>query len=304
MGVVRSVVPQCRDADMPANVYGLAPAVAGDRQAMEISRVRVLIVDDATDIRRLLRLLFEKDDRFEVIGEGEDGVEAIELADALQPNLILLDRQMPRLGGVEAIPELKRVAPRAAVILFTAKADAGAYHAAISAGALDVVEKSTVDVVDRLARTLLDHWSDPDAELQVQIGPVPTAATAAWIDNTRRILVALRAHPDVLSPPPPAAMLDLFERFLDIWDEINRGADEFFWSARAASSVVLELVEWWARIDGMSDDQLVELGVHWSSPEGRTFFHALAAAVLGALEQHAATQELAETLRRQWAADL
>jgi CheY-like chemotaxis protein len=270
----------------------------------EISRVRVLIVDDATDIRRLLRLLFEKDDRFDVVGEGVDGVEGIQLASELQPNLILLDRQMPRMGGVEAIPELRRVAPSAAVILFTAKADSGAYYAAISAGALDVIEKSTVDVVDRLAQTLLDHWSDPDAEVQVQIGPVATAATAAWIENTRRIVRSVRVHPEVLSTPPPAEILDLFERFLDIWEGVNRDADEFFWTARAASSDVLRLVEWWGVVDAMSDEQLAALGVHWSDPEGRTFFQALAAAVLGALEQHAATQELAGTLRRQWAAEL
>jgi len=267
-------------------------------------RVRLLIVDDAVEIRRLLHVLFEKDDRFEVVGSGSDGIEAIELAGALQPDLILIDRQMPRLGGVEAIPGISRVAPAAAVIVFTAKADAGAYHAAMSAGALDVIEKSADDVVERLATTLLDHWSRPDAEVQVQVGPVPTSATRAWIDNTRRILGSLRVRPDVLGQPMPTEILDLFERFLNIWDEINRGADEFFWTARAPSSEVRRLVEWWALIDSMSDAQLAELGVNWSSPDARIFFHALTGGVIKALEQHTAMNELVGTLRRQWVGDV
>jgi CheY-like chemotaxis protein len=269
----------------------------------ERPRVRLLIVDDAAEIRRLLHLLFEQDERFDVVGSGSDGIEAIELAGVLQPDLILLDRHMPRLGGVEAIPEIRRVSPHSAVIVFTAKADAGAYHAAMSAGALDVIEKSADDVVERLAKTLLDHWSRSDAEIQVQIGPVPTSATRAWIDNTRRILGSLRLRPEVLGQPMPTEILDLFERFLNIWDEINRGADEFFWTARATSSDVRRLVEWWALIDSMSDAQLAELGVNWSSPEARIFFHALTGGVLAALEQHTAMTELAGTLRHQWVGD-
>ncbi len=265
--------------------------------------VRVGIVDDSVDIRRLVRSLFEEDDRFEVVGEGGDGIEAIELSSRLQPDLLLLDRQMPRLGGVEAIPEIRRVSPRTSIVLFTAKADSFVHHAAVSAGALGVIEKSAVDVVDRLAQTLLDHWSNPDAEIEIQVGPVPAAAAAEWIGNTRRIVTALRGDPTVLTEPPPSEVLDLFERFLAIWEEVNRATDVFSWTARAKSSDVHRLVEWWALVDGMSDDQLERLGVDWSSPEGRLFYHALTAAVLRALEDQAASQELVAALRRQWSTE-
>ena len=263
--------------------------------------MRVVVVDDAAEMRFLLRLLLEDDDRFELVGEGSDGVEAIELAEAHQPDLVVLDRQMPRMGGVEAIPEIQRVSPRSTVVLFTTCSDEGTYQAALSAGALDVLDKSVAaDFVDRLSETLVDHWADPDAEVQVRVGPVPSAAARVWTENTRRILSALRLHPEILDEPVPTDVIDLFDRFLQRWDEVNRSSDEFVWTARAKSSEVTRLVEWWASVDRMSEEQLDALGVHWSPPDGEPFFEALTTGVLHALEAHATTQDLARTLRRQW----
>jgi CheY-like chemotaxis protein len=268
-----------------------------------LDRVRVVVVDDSSEMREMLRMLLD-DDRFEIVGEGADGVEAIELAAALAPDLLVLDRQMPRLGGVEAIPEIRRVAPRTTVVLFTTATDTGTYHAALSAGALDVFDKTAlVDFVDRLASRLLDHWAGDDAEIEVRVGPVPSAAARAWTANTRRILGAVRLRPDVLDEPVPAEVLDMFERFVQRWDEVSRAddaRDEFVWTARASSSDVTRLVESWAVIDRMSDEQLAELGVQWAPPEGEPFFAALTAGVMRALEEHAATQGLARRLQRQW----
>jgi CheY-like chemotaxis protein len=265
------------------------------------SRVRVVIVDDTIEIREILRRLFDRDDRFEVVAEGIDGNEAIELATRLQPDVLVIDQHMPRLGGVEALPAIRSAAPGTAVILFTARADAGVYQAALSAGALDVMDKSVGPALaDRLAETLVDHWAGPDAEVQVQIGPVSSRAASAWIENTRRILDAVVRHPEVLPQPAPADVVEVFTDLLGTWDEVNQGTDEFFWTARAASGDVHRLVEWWAVIDSMSDATLERLGVHWSVGEGEPFFHALTAGVLNALSAHATTQELAKVLRRQW----
>jgi CheY-like chemotaxis protein len=265
------------------------------------ARVRVVIVDDAVEIREILRRLFDRDDRFEVVAEGVDGHEAIELATRLQPDVLVIDQHMPRLGGVEAMPAIRSAAPSTAVILFTARADAGVYQAALSAGALDVMDKSVgPTLADRLAETLVDHWAGPDAEVQVQIGPVTARAASAWIENTRRILAAVVRHPEVLPEPAPADVVEIFTDLLDTWDEVNQGSDEFFWTARAASAEVLRLVEWWALIDSMSDDTLETLDVHWTVGEGEPFFHALTAGVLNALSAHATTQELARVLSRQW----
>jgi CheY-like chemotaxis protein len=267
-------------------------------------RVRVVIVDDTAEIREILRRLFDRDDRFDVVAEGTDGVEAIELATRLQPDVLVIDQHMPRLGGVEAVPAIREAAPATAVILFTARADAGLYQAALSAGAMDVLDKSVgVKLADRLAETLVDHWAGPDAEVQVQIGPVSSRAASAWIQNTRRILGAVASHPEVLPRPAPPDVVEVFAQLLDTWDEVNHGTDEFFWTARASSTDVHRLVEWWALIDAMSDEQLDQLGVTWSVGEGELFYQALTAGILSALSTYATTQELAKVLRRQWTAD-
>lgn len=275
----------------------MAPACESDH----VARVRVLVVDDTDAMRALLRLVFEGDDRFELVGEGVDGVEAIQLSSELHPDLIVLDRQMPRLGGVEALPEIRRASPGSAIVLFTATADAGTYHAALSAGALDVVEKTVgVDLIDHLADTLVERVASPDADVHVRVGPVASASARRWIDNTRTILEALGEHPEVLDEPVPDEVCRTFETFLDRWDAVAREGDEFFWSARAPAAEVQRLIEWWARIDGMTDDQLVVLGVRWSPPDARPFFRALTKGVLDALDQHATTRHLADVLHPHW----
>jgi CheY-like chemotaxis protein len=79
---------------------------------------RVLIVDDHPYIRSLLRALVETDD-FRVCGEAMDGVDAIEKADKLRPDLILLDFTMPRMNGDEVARIVKNRMPAARIILFT-----------------------------------------------------------------------------------------------------------------------------------------------------------------------------------------
>ena len=79
---------------------------------------RLLIVDDNPSIRYLLRFLLEQQG-YEICGEAEDGLQAIDLAKQLKPDLILLDVCMPKLGGPEAASILKRVLPETRIILFT-----------------------------------------------------------------------------------------------------------------------------------------------------------------------------------------
>ncbi|MDQ1395616.1 MAG: hypothetical protein QOG64_875, partial [Acidimicrobiaceae bacterium] len=125
-------------------------------------------------------------------------------------------------------------------------------------------------------------------------------AARVWIENTTQLLAALRVHPDVIDPPVSTEVLDLFNRFLDRWRGLAATAGEFYWVARARAADVERIVEQWALIDLMTDDQLAELSWHWSPPEGEPFFLALTAGVLEAMERHAATRQLAERLSRQW----
>ena len=103
--------------------------------------IGVLIVDDVEDIRQLLRLVLSNDSRFHVVGEASDGVEGIEKAGSLRPDLIVLDLAMPRLDGFEALPRLHEVAPRARVVVLTAHDDADLEGRARSLGAVGYLDK-------------------------------------------------------------------------------------------------------------------------------------------------------------------
>jgi DNA-binding NarL/FixJ family response regulator len=263
-------------------------------------KVRVAIVDDSPQIRQLLRLFLEADERFEVVGEGENGEEAIRLAVERAPDLLILDQQMPGLGGIEALPEIRRRAPRTSVVVYTGETDPALSGRALAAGALAVLEKVATgpSVVDRLADILLGYWVGPESHVELRLGPVPSSTARIWIANTATIVASLRAHPEVLAVP--GEVLDVFDRFLEDWRITAAATEDFYWVARAEDAEVEWLVDWWARIDRMSDEQLAILGVHWSPPEGEPFFRALTASVLEAISSRREMQSLAAVLATQW----
>lgn len=265
-------------------------------------RVRVAVVDDSEDMRLLLRVMLERDDRFEIVGEAKDGLEAIDLVDATQPDLVVLDRQMPRMGGVEALPHIRERAPAAAVVVYTAGPDSTSHHAAFAAGATDVVTKDVIGdaLINQLAAALLGHWSSTAGEVQVHVGPVDSSAALVWINNTRCILDAVRRKPDVLDHEIPHDVFDTFTRFLDTWNDVAATNPTFVWVARADTAEVNRLVTSWAAIDRLSDDALHRLGCDWSPPAGEPFFRALTAGILDAMAAHEETRRLADELRPAW----
>lgn len=96
--------------------------------------VRVLLVDDAAEIRKLLRLTLELDGRFEVVGEAEDGAAAVRLASSEHPDAVVLDVSMPVMDGLQAIPEISRACPETKIIVLSALQDATSREA-LSLGA-------------------------------------------------------------------------------------------------------------------------------------------------------------------------
>jgi DNA-binding NarL/FixJ family response regulator len=82
-------------------------------------RSSVLIVDDSAFARSALRQLFESHREFRVSGEAVDGQDAIEQAEGLKPDLIILDLVMDGMSGLQAAPVLRKMLPKAALILFT-----------------------------------------------------------------------------------------------------------------------------------------------------------------------------------------
>jgi DNA-binding NarL/FixJ family response regulator len=84
---------------------------------------KVLIADDQIGIRSLLKLFLGKRKDIEVCDEAADGMEAVEKARILKPDLVLLDVSMPVMNGIEAASILKRLLPTTAIILFTMYSD-------------------------------------------------------------------------------------------------------------------------------------------------------------------------------------
>ena len=84
-------------------------------------QIKVLVVDDDQDMRTLLRLQVEADDRLDLLGVVDDGEQAIAIARERGPDVVVLDLMMPVLGGEAALPKIREAAPGAKVILYTAR---------------------------------------------------------------------------------------------------------------------------------------------------------------------------------------
>jgi DNA-binding NarL/FixJ family response regulator len=104
---------------------------------------RVLIVDDAASTRRFLRAVLQYCPEFDVAGEAGDGATAIEMAEALQPDVILLDLAMPTVDGTNALGPLREVAPKAKVIILSG-VDRSAAATLIASGATAFIPKGLV----------------------------------------------------------------------------------------------------------------------------------------------------------------
>lgn len=109
-------------------------------------KVRVLIADDQPPIRKAVRLILEEDPRFEVCGEAADGAKAIEEAQRLNPDVVILNVSMPVLNGLAAAREINAALPELAIIILSSNADRHFVEAAKEAGARAYVAKTKAGV--------------------------------------------------------------------------------------------------------------------------------------------------------------
>ena len=105
--------------------------------------IRVLIADDHLIVREGLRLILETADGIEVVGEATDGAEAVQLAQALQPNVILMDLRMPSVDGLTAIERLRAGQPQVAVVILTTYNEDDLMMRGLRAGARGYLLKDT-----------------------------------------------------------------------------------------------------------------------------------------------------------------
>src|SRR5579862_2671669 len=116
---------------------------------------RILIADDDEDLRKVIRWFLEAKTNCVVCGEAVNGIDAVDKARTLNPDLILLDYSMPAMNGIEAGAVLKAMLPRVPLILFTAQDTGAIESAAISAGIQAVVAKTDIGRLAGHIETLL-----------------------------------------------------------------------------------------------------------------------------------------------------
>ena len=115
--------------------------------------LRVLIADDHRAFAESLRFVLSAYDRIEIVGIALDGKEAVSLAMSLEPDAILMDVDMPRLDGIEAVLRIREAGSTARIVVLTGSESPACEDAAIAADADAFLKKDRA--FDELARTLL-----------------------------------------------------------------------------------------------------------------------------------------------------
>jgi DNA-binding NarL/FixJ family response regulator len=106
---------------------------------------RVLIVDDQEPFRSASRMVVELADGFEVVGEAATGEHAVELAEELMPDYVLMDINLPGIDGLEATRQIVRMLPTAKIIMMSTYEAAEYENRALEAGAVAFISKSDFD---------------------------------------------------------------------------------------------------------------------------------------------------------------
>ena len=151
-----------------------------------------VIVDDVADLRGLLRHVLEWSGRFDVIGEGENGREAIDLARSLSPDLILLDVSMPVMGGLEALPLLLDVSPASKIVMLSGFEADRLGRQTRELGAAAYLEKGVSPA--NLVKTLLEVLTAGNEEGVASHGDANLDGAAPLNDLSSEDMMSLVAH--------------------------------------------------------------------------------------------------------------
>lgn len=159
--------------------------------------IRVLITDDHSVVRQGLRMFLSLDEEIDIVGEAENGAEALRLAHELAPDVVLMDLLMPVMDGITAIGEIRRELPDVEVLALTSVLEDASVVAAVRAGAIGYLLKNTE--AEELRRAIRAA-----ANGQVQLSPEAAA----------------RLMREVRTPDAPEA---LTERELDVLRLLAQG---------------------------------------------------------------------------------
>lgn len=110
-----------------------------------MKQIRILLADDHTIMRRGLRLLLESHPEFSVVAEAADGRQAVERAEATEPDVAVLDIAMPNLSGIEAAQRINAASPHTAIVILSMHSDEGYVLRALKAGAKGYLLKDSAE---------------------------------------------------------------------------------------------------------------------------------------------------------------
>src|SRR5213594_3766752 len=131
--------------------------VANDGGRPEPEKLKVLVVDDHALFRRGLQMVLRQEDDIEVVGEAADGNEAVEKAQELMPDVILMDVRMPRRSGIEATEQIKDLLPHVKILMLTISDEEADLYEAIKAGASGYLLKEIS--IDEVADAIRSVWA-------------------------------------------------------------------------------------------------------------------------------------------------
>jgi DNA-binding NarL/FixJ family response regulator len=109
-----------------------------------LAAIRILLTDDYTDWRRQISMLLRARRDWQVIAEAVDGLEAVQKAQDLRPDIILLDIALPNLNGIEAARRIRQLSPDSKIIFLSQNNDVDIVREALSTGAYGYVRKTDV----------------------------------------------------------------------------------------------------------------------------------------------------------------
>jgi len=192
-------------------------------------KTRVLIVEDHQMTLVGLKMLLEKNNSVDVVGEASNGIEAVQLADSAQPEVILMDIGLPEMDGIEATQKIKQAHPGMRIIMLTSKDNEGDVFASLSAGAdaycmkgisiealtsaIEAVKEGTAWLDPGVARMVLGRFQGSAlSQLNGAGGSQPSPTEAENLEDcplTARELEVLKLIVDGLSNPEIAERLTI-----------------------------------------------------------------------------------------------
>jgi DNA-binding NarL/FixJ family response regulator len=151
---------------------------------------RVVVADDFADMRHLVKVTLERSGRFEVVAEAENGVEAVDMARELQPDILVLDLSMPVLSGMEALPQIRDASPDTKVVVLSGFDRSRMESEALAGGAVGYLEKGLRpgQLVDELLAVAglmeLVQGAAATARAKLEAQPQSAASARRFVDET------------------------------------------------------------------------------------------------------------------------